>query len=155
MKDKCKCHGVSGSCSMKTCWRKLSDFNSTAAALRLKYHQAIRKLPINKGARRAAPRERRERIVVGINKDNGYNLLRQEEAQQQLFYLETSPSFCSVTRNRQCVNPENCANLCCGRGYTTRVIKQVEKCRCRFVNGRCCQVVCDYCEKYEDRYFCK
>jgi len=29
---------------MKTCWRKLSDFNNTAAALRIKYHQAIRKL---------------------------------------------------------------------------------------------------------------
>jgi wingless-type MMTV integration site family, member 9 len=52
MNDKCKCHGVSGSCSMKTCWRKLSDFNTTAAMLRVKYHQAIRKLPTTKASRR-------------------------------------------------------------------------------------------------------
>lgn len=143
---------------MKTCWRKLSDFNSTAAALRAKYHQAIRKIPIAKASRRTAPRERRERLVtIGTNYrgfKNGNNLL-QETSYDQLYFLETSPTFCSVTKGRQCQNPDNCATLCCGRGYTTRVIKQVEKCRCRFSNGRCCQVICDYCEKYEDRYYCK
>lgn len=79
----------------------------------------------------------------------------QETVYDQLYYFETSPTFCSVTRGRRCLHPDNCATLCCGRGYTTKVIKTLEKCRCRFTNGRCCQVVCDYCEKYEDRYYCK
>ncbi|KFB53736.1 AGAP009735-PA-like protein [Anopheles sinensis] len=140
MTDRCKCHGVSGSCSMKTCWRRLGDFNTTAALLRTKYHLAIRKIPVNnKTSRRSAPRDFRPRDAV----------------YDQLYYFETSPTFCSVTRGRRCLHPDNCATLCCGRGYTTKVIKTLEKCRCRFTNGRCCQVVCDYCEKYEDRYYCK
>uniref|UniRef100_A0AAG5DW96 Protein Wnt n=1 Tax=Anopheles atroparvus TaxID=41427 RepID=A0AAG5DW96_ANOAO len=140
MTDRCKCHGVSGSCSMKTCWRRLGDFNTTAALLRTKYHLAIRKIPVNnKTSRRSAPRDFRPRDTV----------------YDQLYYFETSPTFCSVTRGRRCLHPDNCATLCCGRGYTTKVIKTLEKCRCRFTNGRCCQVVCDYCEKYEDRYYCK
>ncbi|XP_049301426.1 protein Wnt-4 [Anopheles funestus] len=140
MTDRCKCHGVSGSCSMKTCWRRLGDFNTTAALLRTKYHLAIRKIPVNnKTSRRSAPRNFRPRETI----------------YDQLYYFETSPTFCSVTRGRRCLHPDNCATLCCGRGYTTKVIKTLEKCRCRFTNGRCCQVVCDYCEKYEDRYYCK
>ncbi|XP_035905177.1 protein Wnt-4 [Anopheles stephensi] len=140
MTDRCKCHGVSGSCSMKTCWRRLGDFNTTAALLRTKYHLAIRKIPVNnKTSRRSAPRDFRPRETI----------------YDQLYYFETSPTFCSVTRGRRCLHPDNCATLCCGRGYTTKVIKTLEKCRCRFTNGRCCQVVCDYCEKYEDRYYCK
>ncbi|XP_037958635.1 protein Wnt-4 [Teleopsis dalmanni] len=147
MKDKCKCHGVSGSCSMKTCWKKLSDFNATATLLRKKYNEAIRKAPNTRTMRREAatsrvkkPKQRRK---------------KQQSQYTTLYYLETSPTYCSVTKDRQCLHPDNCANLCCGRGYTTRVFKQVEKCRCRFNNGRCCQLICDYCQRYEDRYFCK
>ncbi|XP_058977194.1 protein Wnt-4 [Musca domestica] len=147
MKDKCKCHGVSGSCSMKTCWKKLADFNATATLLRQKYNQAIRKAPNTRTIRREAtssrvkkPKQRRK---------------KQQSQYTTLYYLETSPTYCSVTKDRQCLNQDNCANLCCGRGYVTRVFKQVEKCRCRFNNGRCCQLICDYCQRYEDRYFCK
>lgn len=153
--------GVSGSCSMQTCWRKLNGFNTTAAALRVKYHQAIRKISMAKASRRAANRERRERLVtIGTGYNGRFPGIDMSESLQdpsyeQLFYLEQSPTFCAVTKGRQCLSPDNCSQLCCGRGYTTRVIKQVEKCRCRFTNGRCCNVICDYCEKYEDRYFCK
>lgn len=56
MEDKCKCHGVSGSCSTKTCWKKLSDFKTTAVLLREKYQQATRQLEIsNTSARRSVP----------------------------------------------------------------------------------------------------
>lgn len=154
--------GVSGSCSMQTCWRKLSGFNTTAAALRVKYHQAVRKISFAKSSRRAANRERRERLVTigtGFNGRSfpgmGISETLQDPNFEQLFYLEQSPTFCAVTKGRQCLSPDNCSALCCGRGYTTRVIKSVEKCRCRFTNGRCCNVICDYCEKYEDRYYCK
>ncbi|XP_065357698.1 protein Wnt-4 [Calliphora vicina] len=148
MKDKCKCHGVSGSCSMKTCWKKLSDFNATATLLRQKYNQAIRKAPNARTMRREAPSSR-------VKKPKQRRKKQQQSQYTTLYYLETSPTYCSVTKDRQCLNPDNCANLCCGRGYTTRVFKQVEKCRCRFNNGRCCQLICDYCQRYEDRYFCK
>lgn len=147
MKDKCKCHGVSGSCSMKTCWKKMADFNATATLLRQKYNQAIRKAP-NQRTMRQAPSSR-------MKKPKQRRKKQQQSQYTTLYYLETSPTYCSVTKDRQCLHPDNCANLCCGRGYTTRVFKQVEKCRCRFNNGRCCQLICDICQNYEDRYFCK
>ncbi|XP_013100646.2 protein Wnt-4 [Stomoxys calcitrans] len=148
MKDKCKCHGVSGSCSMKTCWKKLADFNATATLLRQKYNQAIRKAPNTRTMRREATSSR-------VKKPKQRRKKQQQSQYTTLYYLETSPTYCSVTKDRQCLNPDNCANLCCGRGYVTRVFKQVEKCRCRFNNGRCCQLICDYCQRYEDRFFCK
>uniref|UniRef100_A0A1A9WUF1 Protein Wnt n=1 Tax=Glossina brevipalpis TaxID=37001 RepID=A0A1A9WUF1_9MUSC len=146
MKDKCKCHGVSGSCSMKTCWKKLSDFNATATLLRQKYNQAVRKAPNTRTIRRDVPTSRTKKPKQRRKKQSQYTTL---------YYLETSPTYCSVTKDRQCLHPDNCANLCCGRGHVTRVFKQIEKCRCRFNNGRCCQLICDYCQRYEDRYFCK
>lgn len=146
---------------MQTCWRKLGGFNTTSAVLRVKYHQAIRKLSLAKASRRAANRERRTMVTIGTGFNGrsfpgiGLSESLQDPGFEQLFYLEQSPTFCAVTKGRQCLSPDNCSTLCCGRGYTTRVIKQVEKCRCRFTNGRCCNVICDYCEKYEDRYYCK
>ncbi|XP_015035780.2 protein Wnt-4 isoform X1 [Drosophila pseudoobscura] len=156
MKDKCKCHGVSGSCSMKTCWKKMADFNATATLLRQKYNQAIRKAP-NQRTKRQMPSSRMKKPKQRRKKPATYLYAKQPQQSQYttLYYLETSPTYCSVTKDRQCLHPENCSNLCCGRGYTTQVFKQVEKCRCRFNNGRCCQLICDYCQRYEDKYFCK
>lgn len=62
MMDKCKCHGVSGSCSMKTCWKKLSEFNATSTLLRQKYNEAIRKAPNLRTIRRNAPIHRLKRL---------------------------------------------------------------------------------------------
>ena len=36
----CKCHGVSGSCSIKTCWLKLANFRKVGDSLRQKYSGA-------------------------------------------------------------------------------------------------------------------
>lgn len=84
--------------------------------------------------------------------------IRQEPTSVQstsLFYLETSPTFCAVTKGRNCQHPENCAMLCCGRGYSTHLVHKREQCRCRFAQGQCCHVICDYCESKQERYFCK
>ena len=37
----CKCHGVSGSCSMKTCWKALPDLRSVAVTLLDRYSFAV------------------------------------------------------------------------------------------------------------------
>lgn len=74
MMDKCKCHGVSGSCSMKTCWKKLSEFNATATLLRQKYNEAIRKAPNLRTIRRNAPinrlkglKQKKRKVSISLN----------------------------------------------------------------------------------------
>jgi len=37
----CKCHGVSGSCSMRTCWKSLADLRSVAVTLLDRYTFAV------------------------------------------------------------------------------------------------------------------
>lgn len=156
--DKCKCHGVSGSCSMRTCWRRLTGFNVTVNLLRQKYYEAKRRFPNSKNQKRntlipmqrkysRTSRNKPELILISPYSD-------QSLSYQSLYYLEPSPTFCSLTKGRQCLHPENCNILCCGRSFTTREVKTKEKCKCRFKNNQCCQVICDYCEKYEDRYYC-
>ncbi len=40
MNRTCKCHGVSGSCSVRTCWHQLAAFSETAAVIKVKYQVA-------------------------------------------------------------------------------------------------------------------
>ena len=35
MKVECKCHGVSGSCELKTCWRSLASFRMVSRVVTL------------------------------------------------------------------------------------------------------------------------
>lgn len=40
MKKQCKCHGVSGSCVTKTCWKVVPDLETFANQLKQKYERA-------------------------------------------------------------------------------------------------------------------
>merc|ERR1712071_590175 len=37
----CKCHGVSGSCTMQTCWNQLAHFSEAARSIKLKYERTV------------------------------------------------------------------------------------------------------------------
>ncbi|CAL4092335.1 unnamed protein product, partial [Meganyctiphanes norvegica] len=40
MRLECKCHGVSGACTVRTCWQTTANFGSTARSLKDKYDSA-------------------------------------------------------------------------------------------------------------------
>lgn len=40
LRTDCKCHGVSGSCAMKTCWKSLPPFRVIGDVLMKKYNKA-------------------------------------------------------------------------------------------------------------------
>lgn len=40
LRTDCKCHGVSGSCAMKTCWKSLPSFRVVGDVLMKKYNRA-------------------------------------------------------------------------------------------------------------------
>jgi len=60
MKMRCRCHGVSGSCGVKTCWRSVPNFREIGDNLKKKYENSIE---ISSKAEQAALRRREKRKV--------------------------------------------------------------------------------------------
>uniref|UniRef100_A0A8D0F4C7 Protein Wnt n=1 Tax=Strix occidentalis caurina TaxID=311401 RepID=A0A8D0F4C7_STROC len=147
---KCKCHGVSGSCSVKTCWKGLPNLDEIASDLKSKYLAAIRVTHRLIGPRKQLiPKEMDVRPVK----------------ETDLVYLINSPDYCMPnqqlgslgTQDRQCnktsVSSDSCNLMCCGRGYNTYTEEVVERCHCKY--HWCCYVVCKKCRRKVERYVCK
>ena len=161
MNTLCKCHGVSGSCSTKTCWRQLSTFRAAGSYLKKRYNKAIKidfqnvALPDQKG-------RKRERFI----RANRHSYPRKTD----LLYLEQSPDYCFKngthwTLGRECSRPrdkgqvtrpekKSCHELCtsCGLGVARNVIEVQVKCHCKFY--WCCTVRCKMCTEMQDVYTC-
>ncbi|XP_050086373.1 protein Wnt-5 [Anopheles aquasalis] len=143
----CKCHGVSGSCSLITCWQQLTSIREIGDFLREKYDEATQ-VKVNK----------RGRLQV---KDPRYRI----PSALDLIYLDESPDWCRVNRqlkwlgthgrvcNKTSSGLDGCSILCCGRGYNTKKIIVKERCNCKF--QWCCQVKCEICTKTIEEYTCK
>ncbi|XP_044729191.1 protein Wnt-4 [Chrysoperla carnea] len=134
MRDVCKCHGVSGSCSIKTCWRRVPPLIITATQLKKKYHRAMKFEFGNRATRRAEPTNKKW-------------------PKGQLLYLENSSTFCAVTPHRKCLNRMNCATLCCGRGYYTKIVYENRNCNCRWKKKF--EMICDQCSFEIEEFTCK
>ncbi|XP_028603108.2 protein Wnt-16 isoform X1 [Podarcis muralis] len=145
----CRCHGVSGSCALKTCWKTMSSFAKIGSLLKEKYESSIQ---ISDRARRKIRRKDKRQRKIPIRKED-------------LLYIHKSPNYCvedpklgvAGTQGRECnrtsEGPDGCNLLCCGRGYNTHVVRQVERCDCKFV--WCCYVRCRRCETMTDVHTCK
>lgn len=65
----CRCHGVSGSCELKTCWRTLPAFSEVGDLLKRKYRQAVQ-ITASRGRRRMRRKSKNPRS--GSNQSNRY-----------------------------------------------------------------------------------
>ncbi|ESO00037.1 hypothetical protein HELRODRAFT_83478 [Helobdella robusta] len=135
---RCKCHGVSGSCQLKTCWKVAPDFRRVADVIKTKFKMAVR---------------------VGAFATNTieYKIknLSPKKFKDSLIYTQNSPNFCNPepklkilgTTGRQCnassLDDNDCGSICCGRGFDIVVKTIVKKCLCKF--KWCCAVVCRKC----------
>jgi hypothetical protein len=175
MKQKCKCHGVSGSCSLKVCWNIQPDFRVISNELANNYKIAS-KLEDESSENRLKQlkqlvQRRRRRSDPSTSPSK----------QDYLIFIDKSPNFCrsnlkfgsTGTKERVCKvkvlndfnNPvishqnskrsnsqSSCDYLCCGRGYKKRTIQIEKDCRCQF--EWCCQVKCQKCKKTIIEHVC-
>ncbi|XP_014290600.2 protein Wnt-8a-like, partial [Halyomorpha halys] len=116
--EKCKCHGISGSCTTRTCWGRVAQFPRVGRLLKASYRKAVR---------------------VAANRDNDMN----SENMSVLLFLENSPDYCKPnatlgwegTEGRVCSRRRfkfadrserrSCNHLCRSCGHQVRV-RQVE-----------------------------
>ncbi|CAJ0574524.1 unnamed protein product, partial [Mesorhabditis spiculigera] len=148
---KCKCHGVSGSCNLKTCWMQLPSMREMGELLEERYRRA-RRVQINDRGNM--------QFVAGAEGRRGARGLPTD-----LVFMDDSPDYCRFDRSmgtigtegrickRGSSGPEGCDALCCGRGYNTLTIETREKCKCKF--EWCCKVVCQTCVNSSRVDICK
>lgn len=129
---------MSGSCTLKTCWKKLPLFKDVGLRLKDKFDGAAKVIPGNDG-----------RGIV----PQGDKL--KPPTREDIIYSEDSPDYCVAdertgslgTRGRECSvtskGVDGCELLCCNREYETIKIEEKVNCNCKF--QWCCDVTCDTC----------
>ncbi|KAG2455314.1 WNT8 protein, partial [Polypterus senegalus] len=161
MRRSCKCHGVSGSCNIQTCWLQLSDFREIGNYLKVKHGQA-QKLELDKRRMRAGNSADNRGAIADAFSTIG---------RTELIYLEDSPDYCVKntslglhgTEGRECLQSgknlsqwekRSCKRLCheCGLKVEERKTEIVSSCNCKF--HWCCTVKCEQCTQVVTKHFC-
>ena len=149
MKTRCKCHGVSGSCELRTCWRAMPSFSEIGKILKEKFDGATE---VQEG------KKHNRKILAPISP--GYK----PHTETDLVYLVASPDFCEPdvktgslgTQGRKCNKTskgiDGCDLMCCGRGFTTQTKIVIDRCNCKFY--WCCVVKCKKCRKEVQEHTC-
>ncbi|XP_071945621.1 protein Wnt-4-like [Antedon mediterranea] len=150
MRTECKCHGVSGSCEMKTCWRAMPTFRSVGEKLKEKFDGATEVVEV---------RDKKRKDLRPADKNF------KPYTHTDLIYLVPSPDFCNPdystgslgTKGRECNRTskamDGCDLMCCGRGFDTYQETITERCSCKF--HWCCYVECKQCTKTIEIHKCK
>lgn len=161
MRRTCKCHGISGSCSIQTCWLQLADFREMGDYLKAKYDRAL-KIEMDK-----------RQLRVGNSAEGRWAPTEAflPSAEAELIFLEESPDYCtrnsslgvSGTEGRECLQnnhtasrweQRSCGRLCteCGLQVEERRAEALSSCNCKF--QWCCTVRCEQCRHVVNKYYC-
>ncbi|XP_028393337.1 protein Wnt-7c-like [Dendronephthya gigantea] len=154
LKTICKCHGPTGTCSIKTCMKTTSGLRVIGNTIKTMFKNAKRVEPENER------RSKLKLVLVDVRKDvtdKSSTRVRASPAKSELTYTEVSPSFCDsdVTLGipgvfgRICSkdpsHANSCRNLCCGKGYDQFLVTEETDCECKFL--WCCSVRCKKCSQ--------
>lgn len=163
VRRECKCHGVSGSCTMKTCWNTLPSFGKTGDYLMRRYHAAKRVFAHWGSLKNGVTSTRKNRpLFLRMRKTKRPH---RKPRPRDLVYLEKSPNYCEADPmkgstgtsgrvcNRTSRNTDGCDLMCCGRGYNTHQYTKIAQCNCKF--HWCCYVDCNICRERTEEYTCK
>uniref|UniRef100_A0AAR2J8H0 Protein Wnt n=1 Tax=Pygocentrus nattereri TaxID=42514 RepID=A0AAR2J8H0_PYGNA len=154
----CKCHGVSGSCTVQTCWRQLAPFHEIGKLLKQRYETSLK---VGSSSNEATGEGE-----IPQPRAPGHHQLTPEPRPTDpiprttdLLHIEDSPNFCRAskysagTAARKCYKDKNCEAICCGRGHNTQSRTVTRPCQCQV--RWCCYVECKQCTQKEEVYTCK
>jgi len=145
----CKCHGVSGSCEFKTCWRSLRSFTQIAKQLKEYYDDSIEV---------RLQRSLFDKKLRFVPRNIPFHMDKQTIAttyKNDLIFYNSSPNYCEINLslgslgtigrvcNRSSRAIDGCDLLCCNRGYQSQIVTVSDRCNCRF--QWCCYVQCQNC----------
>ena len=116
MGSRCRCHGISGTCTLRTCWSKLPLFNTVRWRLRNRYDTAVRVegredgstfVPVRRRGRGGKRRSRRSASATNTvgddskrrNRNSSFRRSRRgsidlEITPEDLLFVRPSPAFC-------------------------------------------------------------
>ncbi|XP_018913776.2 protein Wnt-2 [Bemisia tabaci] len=166
LQTECKCHGVSGSCTMKTCWKTLPPFRLIGDHLMHRYWRArgVSAVPVPSASKTSTREVRPLQLTLRRARS-----VQKTPKRSELVFLQSSPNycernlsmgslgtvgrFCNRTSMGDASKSDGCDLLCCGRGYNTHQITRSWQCSCKF--HWCCQVFCEICTEKIELYTCK
>lgn len=185
LRTECKCHGVSGSCAMRTCWKNLPSFHTVGNIMMRKYRkakmvQAIPAVGKDNGSlqlvlKRCVPPNDTFRIKIdnmtcfvyffrrGKQQHTGVN--SQKPKRMEMIYLHPSPNYCERdmstgilgTIGRQCNRSSTSMDKCdlLCCGRGYNTHNIVKSWQCNCKFKWCCTVSCDICTERIEEYTCK
>lgn len=159
----CRCHGFSGSCAVKTCWRELPTYYQVGDILKVKFDHALHVSTDDSGP---------QAVLVAYDELQDVHY---PAPFSSLVYLESQENYCSsgnFTQNRECLPRDlldaqrrgevkaqagseyfpPCEDFCCSGEYEVVEMEVVETCNCRFM--WCCNVICEICTTVIRQYRC-
>lgn len=158
MDNGCKCHGLSGACTLRTCWRRMPPFTMVASLLRVEFDRS----------QRVRPNASKTKLLVKNNREKRTKRRKRKRSRPSgtdLVFMQKSPSFCKPDPNlsilgisgrlchRSSPRKDSCREMCCGYGYNTIERSVKVQCECKFI--WCCKVSCMLCDKDFLEYRCK
>ncbi|XP_013108135.2 protein Wnt-10b [Stomoxys calcitrans] len=179
MEFRCKCHGMSGSCQLKTCWKSAPDFHVVGKVLKHQFRRALlvdqsnlgngepivvlkrsrnkKSNNANGNGERTNERHERPSNAKSSTEKNAQRSARKLET--SLFYYQRSPNFCEKdpsadilgTVGRKCNRNSTLSDGCTSLccGRGYSLVKERRAERCHCKFQWCCNVECDECHVEE------
>lgn len=104
MQIRCKCHGMSGSCQLKTCWKSAPEFRVVGKVLKQLFRKAVLVDQSNMGngspliiAKTFSKRRSQSRNGVRLPRKTirkHKKVVDLQKMENSLFYYQRSPNFC-------------------------------------------------------------
>ncbi|CAD6997013.1 unnamed protein product [Ceratitis capitata] len=179
MELRCKCHGMSGSCQLKTCWKSAPNFHIVGKLLKHQFRRAIlvdqsnlgngEPIVVKKRSRMKTQNStpKTKRIDERENVERPIHKIKIEKGEKRsigsletsLFYYQRSPNFCDRdlsadiqgTSGRRCNINSTVSDGCNSLccGRGYNLVKQKRADRCHCKFQWCCHVKCEECELEE------